>query len=75
MLMSLILFSCEHILSGTYSPFYWFVMGIQRAAISVRDSNSLALVATSVFSPNAGNKDKAQSIPLQAYYKPREPTG
>jgi hypothetical protein len=44
----LILSSCEHVVSGTDSPFYWFVMGIQRAAVSTRDNISLALVATGV---------------------------
>jgi len=72
--MSLILFSYEHVVSGTGSPFYWFVMGFQRAAIYARDSNSLTLVAIGVRSPNAANKGKAQPIPLQAYYKPIGPS-
>jgi hypothetical protein len=69
--VSLILFSYEHVVSDTDSPFYWFVMGIQREAVSTRDNISLALVATGVWSTNAGNKGNAQAIPLQAYYMPR----
>ena len=69
--VSLILFSCEHVVSGTGSPFYWFIMGIQRAAISTTDNISLALVATGVWSTNAGNKGKAEAVSLQAYYMPR----
>ena len=39
--MSLILLSCEHVVSGTDSPFHWLVMGIQRAAVSMRGNTGL----------------------------------